>query len=80
MKFNHPVTLKEIPKIIYDKEHPSWEMFFWLHHNIGPGAVLKETDGVWTHDLEYSKDGQNIITTFRFEKPADATMFSLKWA
>lgn len=80
-KFKHTVTLKEIPKHIFDKEYPSATIAMWIMENIGKGNLLNITDGIWSYDpLEYTEDGQNIILRYRFKNPSDATMFSLRWA
>lgn len=81
-RFKHSITLKGIPKHIFDNEHPDHTIMDWLYENVGTADIFNlYPDGVWDRDtLKYSSNGHDIVLTYNFEREEDALYFALRWA
>lgn len=77
--FKHSITLKGIPKDIFDKKCPDSEISSWLFDNVGMVRLLPSDKAVWDSDLNYSDSGQDIILTYNFKHSRDATIFAMRW-
>lgn len=78
-KFKTVVTLKAIKKNAYDPSRDN--IMTWLYQNVGPSCfAVGNAQGTWDSAHNYSEDNQNIIESYSFKNPHDATFFALKWS